>query len=77
MDPSVQHKVGVLIDSLFIRHRIARPKAGYPESEARYWSIDEFEEDTGRKFMGDIVTQFCDNCGYANGLCPSCAKEGR
>lgn len=67
-------RIGTLIDNIYIRHRIARPQAGYPETEARYLSIQEFEEDTGRKFMGDIVTSFCDNCGYANGPCPSCVE---
>jgi hypothetical protein len=70
-------KVGIPVDKLFIQHRITRPSAGYPESEARYWTVAEFEEDTGRKFEGDILTQFCDNCGYANGPCPSCLEEDR
>lgn len=64
-------KVGVLLDDLCIRHRIARPSAGYPESEARYWSVKEFEEMTGYK----LINNFCDNCGYANGPCPSCVDR--
>lgn len=65
--------IGILIEKMLLRHRITHD--GYPESEARYLSIREFEEDTGRKWMGDIITQYCDNCGYCNGPCPSCVER--
>lgn len=67
--------LGFPIDLMFIRHRIARPSAGYPESEARYHTIAEFEEDTGRKWFGDIIDNYCDNCGYCNGECPDCLER--
>lgn len=65
------NQLGIPIDDLRLSKRIAHE--GYPECEALYSSIEEYEIFTGNK----LVTSFCDNCGYANGVCPSCLEEKR
>ena len=38
-----------------VRQRIATPEKGYPFSEARYGSVTEWEEATGKKFYDMIA----------------------
>lgn len=65
--------IGIKIEDLKISKRIACHSAGYPAHEALYLSVKEYEDFTGNK----LVHNFCDNCGYANGVCPGCYAEGR
>lgn len=66
-------KIGELDYVRCIRLRIACPEMGYPISEALYFDIRDYEEQTGKLFYHS----YCDNCGYCDGDCPSCAAKGR